>query len=114
LISIHSAEDNKFTIDLANRDRPIRFSVWIGAKRNNSLDYFEWTNGQEFNYSNRARGQPKHSTDPESHVTINSDGTWSTWHGSRFGSLFVCESDSSNECLIKHKFILSKNFLTVV
>jgi hypothetical protein len=43
LISIHSAEENYFAIDLANRERTRDIAVWIGAKRNNSLDYFEWT-----------------------------------------------------------------------
>ncbi len=101
MISIHSAEENKFATDLANRDRPNNYGVWIGAKRNNSLDYFEWTNGQEFNYSNWASGQPTNSTDPESHVTINSDGTWKPWgkhtNGMWYKSLFICESDSSDE-----------------
>jgi hypothetical protein len=69
LISIHSAEENKFAIDLANRDRPIRAAVWIGAKRNNS-------DGQEFNYSNWASGEPKNSTDLESHFAMTNDGTW--------------------------------------
>ncbi len=82
---------------MANRDPPNRLhSAWIGAKRNNSLDYFEWTNGQEFNYSNWARGEPKHSTDPESHVTIKSDGTWGTLN-LNYGCLVICESDLSNE-----------------
>jgi hypothetical protein len=101
LISIHSAEENRFAVDLANRDRPIRYSVWIGAKRNNSLNYFEWTNGQEFNYSNWASGQPTNSTDPESHVSIYNDGTWGTsgkWENGLWKtSLFICESDSSDE-----------------
>jgi hypothetical protein len=76
LISIRSAEENKFAIDLANRDLPMRADVWIGAKRNNSLNYFEWTNGQEFNYSNLASGEPKNWTVPESYVAMHRDGTW--------------------------------------
>jgi hypothetical protein len=80
LISIHSAEENKFAIDLANRDRPIRAAVWIGAKRNNSVDYFEWTDGQEFNYSNWASGEPKNSTDLESHFAMTNDGTWGQYN----------------------------------
>ncbi len=97
LISIHSEEENKFAIDLAKRDRPIRADVWIGAKRNNSLNYFEWTNGQKFNYSNWRGGQPEKSTEPESHVAMYSDGTWIAWDGSWWKSHFICESDSSVE-----------------
>jgi hypothetical protein len=33
LISIQSAEENKFPMGLANRDRPMRRVVWIGAKK---------------------------------------------------------------------------------
>jgi hypothetical protein len=100
LISIHSAEENKFAINLANRDRPISYGVWIGAKRNNSLGYFEWTNGQEFNYSNWASGRPTNSTDPESHVHFYEDGTWNTVgysNGLWINALFICESDSFDE-----------------
>jgi hypothetical protein len=101
LISIYSAEENIFALDLANRDRPIRNGVWIGAKRNNSLNYFEWTNGQEFNYSNWGCDEPKHSTDPESHVAMSNEGTWRTWgkgkNGSWYTSIFICESHSSDE-----------------
>jgi hypothetical protein len=101
LISIHSAEENKFIIDLANRERTNNFGVWIGAKRNNSMDYFEWTNGQKLNYSNWCSGEPKNSTDPESHVFIYINGTWSTSGKDKNGlwlrSLFICESDSSDE-----------------
>jgi hypothetical protein len=101
LISIHSAEENKFVIDLANREKTSNYAVWIGAKRNNSVDDFEWTNGQEFNYSNWYSGEPKSSTDPESHVFIYNDGTWGTNgkdnNGLWLRSLFICESDSSDE-----------------
>jgi hypothetical protein len=101
LISIHSAEENKFAIDLANRERTRNNGVWIGAKRANSVDFFEWTNGQEFNYSNWASGEPKNSTDPESHVVIYIDGTWGTFgkdkHGLWFWSLFICERNLSDE-----------------
>jgi hypothetical protein len=101
LISIHSAEKNYFALHLANREKTKDFGVWIGAKRNNSVDYFEWTNGQEFNYSNWASGEPKNSTDPESHVVIYIDGTWGTFgkdkHGLWFWSLFICERNLSDE-----------------
>jgi hypothetical protein len=101
LISIHSTKENKFAIDLAERERTRNLDIWIGAKRNNSLDHFEWTNGQEFNYSNWASGEPKNSTDPESHVLINSDGSWSTSGKGKNGlwktGLFICESHSSDE-----------------
>jgi hypothetical protein len=97
LISIHSAEENKFAIDLANRDQPIRYAVWIGAKRNNSVDYFEWTNGQEFNYSNWDSGEPKNLTDPESEVSMYSDGTWAVDGKNMYGALFMCESDLFDE-----------------
>jgi hypothetical protein len=97
LISIHSAEENKFAIDLANRQTTSSYAVWIGAKRNNSVDYFEWTNGQVFNYSNWASGEPKISTDIESEVSMYSDGTWATDDKNMFTALFMCESDSSNE-----------------
>ena len=97
MISIHSAEENKFAIDLANRDRPIWAAVWIGAKRNNSVDYFEWTNGQQFKYSNWASGEPKNSTDPESEVLMYSDGTWAANGKNMFNALFICESNSSDE-----------------
>jgi hypothetical protein len=73
-------------------------SFWIGAKRNNSLDYFEWTNGQEFNYRNWDSGEPKSSTDPESHVATNKDGTWITLENSLVvATRFICEKDSSDE-----------------
>ena len=74
MISIHSAEENKFALDLAKREKTKPFGVWIGAKRNNSVDYFEWTNGQKLNYSNWHSGEPKSSTDPESHVFIYING----------------------------------------
>ncbi len=101
MISIHSAEENKFAIDLANRERTSSTNVWIGAKRNNSVDYFEWTNGQKLNYSNWHSGEPKSSTDTESHVALYFDGTWATLgkdeNGLWFKCLFICESDSSDE-----------------
>jgi hypothetical protein len=101
LISIHSSEENYIAIDLANREKTKDFCVWIGAKRNNSVDYFEWTNGQEFNYSNWASDEPKNSSDPESHVALYNVGTWRTFgkwkNGLWVKCLFICESDSSVE-----------------
>jgi hypothetical protein len=101
LISIHSAKENYVAIDLANREKTKDFCVWIGAKRNNSVDYFEWTNGQEFNYSNWASDEPKNSSDPESHVAMYNVGTWRTFGKGTDGlwikCLFICESDSSVE-----------------
>jgi hypothetical protein len=100
LVSIHSAEENKFAIDLANREKTKDDTVWIGAKRNNSVNYFEWTNGQEFNYSDWRSGQPKNSTVPESQVTMYSDGTWGTLGKLKNGlwskNRFICESNSSD------------------
>ncbi len=97
MISIHSAEENKFAIDLANREKTRDIPVWIGAKRNNSLNYFEWTNGQEFNYSNWHCGEPKNSIDPESVVKIYNSGTWATNRRSMYVAFFMCQSDSSDE-----------------
>jgi hypothetical protein len=96
LISIHSAEENKFVKDLANREKTKKPSVWIGAKRNNSLDYFEWTNGQAFSYSNWASGQPTNSIEPESHVVIHNRGTWIAL-GTCSAQPYICESDLSSE-----------------
>jgi hypothetical protein len=96
LISIHSAEENIFAIDLANGDQPIRYAVWIGAKRNNSLNYFEWTNGQEFNYSNWRCGEPN-STDPGSEVKMYNSGTWAAKSKNMYSALFICQSDPSDE-----------------
>jgi hypothetical protein len=101
LISIHSAEENKFAKDLAIREKTKDLAVWIGAKRNNSLNYFEWTNGQAFNYSNWASGQPTNSTDPESHVVIYNDGTWEALgkppNATCYYAFYMCESDLSLE-----------------
>jgi hypothetical protein len=102
LISIHSAEENKFVIDLVDSERTSNISVWIGAKRNNSLGYFEWTNGKEFNYSNWRSGEPENSTAPESQVVIYTGGTWGTWGiwatwVENIKALFICENDSSDE-----------------
>jgi hypothetical protein len=97
LISIHSAEENYFALHLANRDGPMRYALWIGAKRNNSVDYFEWTNGQELNYSNWHRGEPKNITDPESEVLMYISGTWAANGKNMYRALFMCESDSSDE-----------------
>jgi hypothetical protein len=101
LISIHSAKENYFALHLANSEKTEDFAVWVGAKRNNSVNYFEWTNGQEFNFSNWASGEPKNSTDPESHVFMCHDGTWRTsglWKNDLWRkSLFICESHSFNE-----------------
>jgi hypothetical protein len=97
LISIHSAEENKFATDLANGLKTRNFTVWIGAKRNNSLDYFEWTNGKEFNYSNWDSGEPKNLSDSESVVAIKTDGTWVAYGNHIYRSIFICESDSSDK-----------------
>jgi hypothetical protein len=101
LISIHSAEENKFVKGLAYRERTKDLTVWIGAKRNNSLNYFEWTNEQAFNYSNWGSGQPTNSTDPESHVTIHKDGTWKALgkppNALCYAQPYMCESDLSLE-----------------
>ncbi len=97
MISIHSAEENIFAKDLANRERTRDIAVWIGAKRNNSLNYFEWTNGQAFNYSNWRSGQPTNSTAPESEVSMDNYGYWATFGKNMYRSLFMCESDSSDE-----------------
>ncbi len=45
-------------------------------KRLNSLDYFEWTNGQEFDYSNWVSGQPTSSTDPHSYWIVRQTICW--------------------------------------
>ncbi len=96
LISIHSAEENEFAMDLAKREKTNDYSVWIGVKRNNSLHIFEWTNGQEFDYSNFGKGQPESSADPESQVAMFTDGTWGTWN-KNVKALFMCESRSSDK-----------------
>ncbi len=101
MISINSAKENIFAMDFANREKSKDFGVWIGAKRNNSLDYFEWTNGQEFNYSNWGCDQPKNLTDPESHVAMFKYGTWDNFgkdnNGTWYNFHFICQSDSSDE-----------------
>ncbi len=101
MISIHSAEENKFAKDLANREKTKNLPVWIGAKRNNSLNYFEWTNGQAFNYSNWYSGQPTNSTEPESHVVIYNEGTWGALgkppNAKCYAAPYICESDLSLE-----------------
>jgi hypothetical protein len=101
LISIHSAEENKFAMDLANRERTSSTAIWIGAKRNTSVDYSEWTNGQEFNYSNWRSGEPQNSADPESHVVTTIDGTWITYgkvnNDLWFSASFICERNTSDE-----------------
>jgi hypothetical protein len=84
-------------MDLANRDTMKDITVWIGAKRNNSVDYFEWTNGQEFNYSNWASDEPKNSTDPESEVSMYNDGMWTADDKNLFKALFICERNLSDE-----------------
>jgi hypothetical protein len=96
LISIHSAEENKFAKNLINK------VIWIGAKRNNSMANFEWTNGEKFNYMNWASGQPKNSTDPESHVCMYSDGTWAAFgkdpeSGMWYTAPYICQRDSASE-----------------
>jgi hypothetical protein len=100
LISIHSAEENKFAIDLANRDKPIKNIVWIGAKRKNSLDHYEWSNGQEFNYSNWVDGLKENFTAPETYIAMMQTGRWIVFvnsgsHGARL--LLICESHPSDE-----------------
>jgi hypothetical protein len=101
LISIHSAEENEFVRNFVKIYETKNSSVWTGAKRNNSLNYFEWTNGQEFNYSNWRSGQPTNSTDPESHVVIYNDGTWGTVGKPPNAECnlqpYICESDLSLE-----------------
>jgi hypothetical protein len=97
LISIHSAEENKFATYFANGLRTRNHVVWIGAKRNNSLDYFEWTNGQKFNYNNWGSGEPKNSSDSESVVAMDSYGTWFAYGISLYKLIFICESDLSDE-----------------
>jgi hypothetical protein len=101
LISIHSAEENEFVRNFAIREKTKDFAVWIGAKRNNSLNYFEWTNGEGFDYSNWGSGQPTNSTDLESHVVICDSGTWRALgkppNGKCFAGPYICESDLSSE-----------------
>ncbi len=88
-------------MDLANRERTRDIGVWIGAKRKNSVDFFEWSNGQEFNYSNWCSGEPENSTDLESYVVTTIDGTWITYNKDENGlwlsAPFICESHSSDE-----------------
>jgi hypothetical protein len=97
LISIHSAEENKFAVDLANKEKTRNTFVWIGAKRNNPLENFEWTNGKEFNYSNWRNGEPKNSIYPKSEVLIYNDGTWAARSKITLVALFICESGLSDE-----------------
>jgi hypothetical protein len=107
LISIHSAEENEFVRNFAfGQNNTVKSPYWIGAKRNNSLNYFEWTNGEEFDYSNWYSGEPENSTDPESHVGIFEDGTWRALgkppialsHIAKcFVGPYICESDLSSE-----------------
>ncbi len=82
---------------MAHRNITKENVVWIGAKRNNSVDYFEWTNRQEFNYSNWDSGEPKNLTDPESEVSMYSDGTWAANGKNVCNALFICQRDSSDE-----------------
>jgi hypothetical protein len=108
LISIHSAEENKFAIDLADWDRSIGAGVWIGAKRNNSLNYFEWTDGQEINYSNWNNFEPKNLTGPESVVSMYPDGTWGAWP-ENLKALFICEKiHPMSKCLNKQIYFIKK------
>ena len=100
LISIHSAEENEFIRNFANRYRT-KGLVWIGAKRNNSLNYFEWTNGEEFNYSNWDSGEPKTLTDPESHAYMLNRGTWvvniKNTNGLWYTCLYTCQRYYTSE-----------------
>ncbi len=96
MISIHSAEENKFAIDLANKENTRGGGVRIGAKRNNSLHNFEWISGQKFNYSNWASGEPKNSTNPITNVIMYNDSTWAAFD-KEFRRVFMCETNLSDE-----------------
>ncbi len=101
LISIHSAEENEFVRNFTHGQNTVEDPLWIGAKRNNSLNYFEWTNGEEFNYSNWRSGQPKNTTGPQSQVAMFNDGTWVASgkppNGKCYVQPYICESDLSSE-----------------
>jgi len=56
LVSIHSAEEERFVIDLI-RDHSAR-KTWLGATGWDSGSNWEWDDGSKWNYTNWRPGQP--------------------------------------------------------
>ncbi len=99
MISLHSAEEIEFVLQLVRKVRPTfntedKF-LWIGAKRTGSgVNGFEWNNKKVFNNTFWLNDEPN---DSGKYVIMFSNGLWGTFKEDDKKALFTCEKDPINE-----------------
>ena len=71
LVCIGSQEENNF-ISTSIGDN----EAWIGLNDINNEGIYEWVNGDQFDYSNWADGEPNDADGAEDFIHMWADGTW--------------------------------------
>jgi hypothetical protein len=90
MISIHSAEENKFIRSYVEQQPEYSTKVWIGLKRNISQG-FRWIDKSPFDYSKWSINQPDNvgKGEPYSEMLINGYGLWNDAPDSDMA--FICQ-----------------------
>lgn len=74
LVTITSQEEEDFIEKLINNGN--EYYYWLGGKKNSSNN-FEWTNSENFNYSNWATNEPNNTNNVENYIfKYKSSGKW--------------------------------------
>lgn len=94
LITIATADENKFAADILRRDAGA-IDCWLGGQFADGA--WKWVTEEEFSYENWAEGEPSGNGN-EPYISFYSgypDFTWNDWGGNNKASFF-CEWDSAD------------------
>ena len=89
LVCIGSQEENNF-ISTSIGDN----EAWIGLNDINNEGIYEWVNGDQFDYSNWADGEPNDADGAEDFIHMWADGTWND-HESSYEVPFIVETKAA-------------------
>ena len=83
-----SAEKNELLKTLAGTN------AWLGGTNNGTVGAWAWDNGETWDYTNWADGQPSLETEgTDDHVALTSSGEWLDVVSSTFSYPYICEWD---------------------